>query len=310
MTELDPEIAAMMPPGEAPAMEDITPQAARAMHGAIGQALAALARPIGPVRDLTIGTPAGPLKLRHYRPEGAGGVLPLTVFLHGGGWVGGDLDTHEVLCRELAHGTGAAVMAVEYRLAPEHPFPAGYEDALAAVKYCLDHAAELEADPARIAVAGDSAGGNLTAAVVQAVRGRPGPQPMFQLLIYPVTDLRCSLPSYVERANAPGLTAAAAGWCISHYLRKAGDIFDLRASPMMATDLSGLPPTAIVTADLDPVRDDGEAYGRRLMEAGVPVQFRRYLGVPHGFLSLPPTIGRTRQGIDDTCRLLAQAFRG
>ena len=204
-------------------------------------------------------------------------------------------------------GRAVRVIAVDYCLAPEHKFPKPFEDCLAACEHVLDHASEFGVDPTRIAVGGDSAGGNLAAAVVQSLNQRKGNKPSFQLLIYPLTDCRMSSPAF-DVMQPPAFTATEAAWCADQYLSSFGDIRDIRASPGLAADLSGLPPTFLMTAEFDALRDDGEAYALALAKAGVPVQLRRYLGVPHGFLSMPPDLGVTASGIKDVCRALRGAF--
>ncbi len=291
--------AADAPP---PDIELMTAQQSRELHRA-------LARKIGPVRpmqtrDFTI--PAlHPVPARLYTPDIAG-PAPLFLFLHGGGWHGGDLDTHEVLCREVAHGASCAVVAVDYRLAPENKFPAAYDDAVAAAEYCLENARALGADPARIAIGGDSAGGNLTAAATIALRDRGGKTPMFQVLIYPATDFRMVTPAFLN-FEGPGLGPREMTWCRDNYLRDESDVADPRASPILA-DLKNLPPAFVITAECDVLRDDGEAYALALVKAGVPVTLRRYIGHPHAFLSLPLDVGATVAGIADLSAALRAAF--
>lgn len=268
-----------------------------------------LARKIGPgrpmrTRDFTIpGEPAVPARL--YTPD-VEGPLPLFLFVHGGGWIGGELDTHEVLCREIAHGARCAVVAIDYRLAPEHKFPAAFEDALTAARFCLDHARDLGGDATRVAIGGDSAGGNLTAALLVALRDQRAPLPMLQVLLYPATDFRMVTPAF-STFTGPGFGPKEFEWCADQYLVSNADKQDPRASPILA-DLRGLPPAYVITAECDALCDDGEAYALELAKAGVPVQLRRYLGHPHGFLSLPLEVGATASGIKDVCRALRQAF--
>lgn len=268
-----------------------------------------LARKIGPVRpmqtkDFTIPA-AHPVPARLYTPDHKG-TLPLFLFVHGGGWHGGDLDTHEVLCREIAHGAACKVVAIDYRLAPEHKFPAGLEDTLAASEYCLKHADELGADPSRVAIGGDSAGGNLTAAAMVALRDRGSPLPILQVLIYPATDFRMVTPIYAN-FSGPGAGPKDLQRGAEMYLNSEAEKLDPRASPILS-DLRGLPPAFVTTSEIDLLRDDGEAYILALIQAGVAVQARRYLGHPHGFLSLPLSVGRTVEGIADVCAALRQAF--
>ena len=273
---LSRQAAAVPPePGEPSA------QAARELHRRTA-ANRGPGRVIGQLRDFTVG--AVPCRL--YHPEGDG-PFPLLVFLHGGGWIGGDLDTHDALCRELVHGGRYAVVAADYRLAPEHKFPAALEDPIDVVETCPGHGAAPGADPSKVAVGGDSAGGNLAAAAVQHLRHRPGPRPMFQLLIYPATDLRLGRPVYGGAAVSPTLPVEAMAWCVGQYLATPDEALDPRASPVLAEDLRDLPPTFLVTAEHDVLRDDGEAYGLALIRAGNLVRPLRYHGAVHGFLSLP-----------------------
>lgn len=288
------------PPGTLPSVAE-----ARALH----RRLAAKARPgreVKSVRDFTVPGPRGEIQVRMYR-DCESGSPPALIYLHGGGWIGGDLDTHDVLCRELALGADCAVIAVDYCLAPEHKFPEPFEDCLAACTYVLDHASELGLDPERIAIGGDSAGGNLAAGVVQAICGASGPKPIFQLLIYPATDLRLSTPAF-DVMQPPALSAAEAAWCLDQYLTSFADVRDVRASPALASDLSGLPPALVITVEFDALRDDGESYALALARAGVPVQLRRYPRVTHGFLSMPPSFEITAAAIADVCRALRNAF--
>jgi acetyl esterase len=288
------------PPGAA-----VTAESARALHRALAAKLGP-ARPVKMVRNFAAPGPMGEIACRLYCDMDVT-AFPVLIYLHGGGWVGGDLDTHDVLCRELAHGAECGVIAVDYCLAPENKFPKPFEDCLAACAYVLDNATGLGADPLRIAIGGDSAGGNLAAAVVQSLGQRNGNKPCFQLLIYPLTDFRMATPAYRE-VQPPGLTAAEANWCADQYLSSVADVHDVRASPALAADLSGLPPAFVMTTEFDALRDDGEAYAFALVKAGVPVQLRRYLGVPHSFLSMPLDLSVTADGIRDVCQVLRAAF--
>jgi acetyl esterase len=246
-------------------------------------------RPRVPVaaEDRTVAGAAGPLAARLYVPAEAGAALgPLLVFFHGGGWVEGSPATHEASCLLLAHLAGVRVISVDYRLAPEHPFPAAADDALAAYVDVASRAAELRADPARLAVGGDSAGGNLAAVTAQALRAETAvPAPAFQLLIYPGLDMSRKHPSRLAFGEGFLLTEEGMTWYEDQYVPDHGRRADPRVSPLLAPDLSGLPPAHIATALADPLRDEGEAYARRLREAGVPVALQRHPQV-HGFFSL------------------------
>ncbi len=246
------------------------------------------------ITDLTIPGPAGPIPARRYDAPGATGVQPALVFFHGGGFVFGDLDTHDELCRTLCVHADVTVIAVDYRLAPEAPFPAAVDDGLAAFRWVHDNAATLEVDPERLAVGGDSAGGNLAAVVAQqcAVDGTPGPA--FQLLIYPATDRETPTRSSKLFAKGFFLVEEDMLWFSDSYAATPGDV---RASPLKAADLSNLPPAYITTAGFDPLRDEGEAYAARLADAGVPVALRRHDGLIHGFASMTAVSRTSRDAV-------------
>jgi acetyl esterase len=260
---------------------------------------------VAEVRDLTVSTPDGPIPARAYIPYGET-PLPVVVFFHGGGWVIGSIETHDAPCRELANRSGAIVVSVEYRLAPEHPFPAAPEDCYAATSWVAEHASEFGGDPSRLAVAGDSAGGNLSAVVALMAVERGGPPLRFQLLIYPATDFRMGYASIDENGNGGYfVTKADMHWFFGHY---GADPTDWRASPLLAPDHSGLPPALVLTAEYDPLRDEGEAYARKLEEAGVPVTLRRYDGQIHGFLGMTAAVDRAREAVDQAAADLRQAL--
>ena len=250
--------------------------------------------PVYAVEDRTIPGPAGEIPVRVYRPSAATG-LPVLVYLHGGGWVICDLETHDPTCRAISNGADCVVVSVDYRLAPEHKFPAAADDAYAATAWVAQHAQELGADASRVAIGGDSAGGNLTAAVALMARERAGPPLAFQVLIYPVLDLASESASRKENGEGYFLTTAGMTWYEEQYLRDDADRKNVLASPLLAGDLAGLPPALVVTAEYDPLRDEGEAYGRRLTEAGVPATVSRYEGMFHGFLAFAGALdGATR----------------
>ena len=233
-------------------------------------------------------TLAGTIPARSYA-AGAGGPRPIIVWYHGGGFVIGDLETADRTCRKLATHTGALVISVDYALAPEKPFPAGPEDCFNALRWVVDNAASLGGDPSRVAVAGDSAGGNMAA--VTALRARDeGIALRFQLLVYPVTDCTMTSASYAENAEGYLLTADSMGWFIDHYLPGGADPKDPRVSPLFADDLRGLAPALVITAEFDPLRDEGEAYAERLKEAGNDVELKRFDGQIHGFFGMGSVI--------------------
>jgi acetyl esterase len=231
------------------------------------------------IRDVQAGT----IPCRLYRPS-AKTDLGLLVFFHGGGWVIGDLNSHDGVCRSIANKSGHAVLSVDYRLAPEHKFPAAFDDCASAAKWAFDNAATLGIDNTRMAVGGDSAGGNLAAAVALAEV-----VPLkFQMLIYPAVDMSMESPSISENANAPILTKAVMAWFVAHYMSSDADRVNINASPMLASDdlLKRMPPAIVITAQYDPLRDEGEAYGRRLVENGVSTTITRYNGAFHGFFNM------------------------
>ena len=283
--------------------EAMTPQEARRQM-ALGNCFAERPWEVFAWEDREIPGPQSPVRVRLYRPAPAA-VLPVVVFFHGGGWVMGSIETHDGYCRQLACKSGWAVASVDYRLAPEHKFPAGLEDAFAATRWVADHAAEIGVDQRRIAVAGDSAGGNLAAAVALLARDRGGPPLAFQLLMYPVLDHRFDTPSYMENASGYHLTRAAMIWSWQHYLNRPRDGDLPYASPLRGGNLSGLPAALVMTAEYDPLRDEGEAYARRLRAAGVPVTLKRYDGLIHGFARRTNVLDRARDALQDVADALA-----
>jgi acetyl esterase len=239
--------------------------------------------PVASVTEQRLRGPAGELGGRLYVPFGASTPGPLLVYLHGGGWVLCDLDTHDQTCRFIAREAGLRVLAVDYRLAPEYPFPAPLDDAVTAVRSAIAEAGRLGADPARVAIGGDSAGGNLAAAAARLLSKDEGTAPAFQLLLYPVTDLSHKRRSYQLFHEGFFLTERQMDWYRGHYLPTADAAFDPRASPVLADDLEGLPPAHVAVAGFDVLRDEGEEYATRLREAGVPVTVHRHAGLVHGF---------------------------
>jgi len=230
------------------------------------------------------------------------------VYLHGGGWVLCSIETHDPTCRELANGAGCVVVSVGYRLAPEHRFPAPAEDCYAALEWVARNTASLGGDPARIALGGDSAGGNLTAAVTLMARDRGGPRLVHQLLVYPVLDHAFDTDSYRENADGLLLTRDMMRSFWASYLAREEDGRHPYASPLRASDLAGLPPAHVITAEYDPLRDEGEAYARRLAAAGVPCVQRRYDGMIHGFFGFTQMVDRARDAVADAARELRRGF--
>ena len=265
--------------------------------------------PVARVENRRIPGPAGELPVRVYTPEGKG-PFPVLVFFHGGGWVLCGLDSHDGPCRALANAVPCLVVSVDYRLAPEHKFPAGADDAYAATRWVAEHAAELGGDAKHIAVGGDSAGGNLAAVVALMARDRGGPRLAHQLLVYPATDAGLDTASYVENGEGYFLTGEMMRWFWNHYLRSHADVENPYASPLRAPRVGGLPPALVITAEYDPLRDEGEAYAARLREAGVPVRTTRYAGMIHGFFGMGAVFPQARTAINEAAAALGAAFRG
>jgi acetyl esterase len=262
---------------------------------------------VASVTDRTIPGPAGEIPVRIYTPAGKP-PFPVLVYFHGGGWVIGSLESHDGTCRDLANGAGSIVVSVDYRLAPENRFPAAAEDAYAATKWVAENAASIGADAGRVAIGGDSAGGNLTAVVALMARDRGGPRLAFQLLVYPVTDVARDTRSYEENADGYFLTRKAMEWFWGHYLGRPTDGENAYASPLRAASLAGLPPALVITAEFDPLRDEGEAYARRLEEAGVHVRLKRYDGMIHGFFGMGRVLDQGKQAMAEATGHLRLCF--
>ena len=288
-----------------PPMSERTPEEARAGFVMLA-AVAGLAEEPVPTEDRTVPGPAGGIPVRIYRPR-ADAPLPVVVYFHGGGFVIGDIATHDTTCQRLAAGVPAVVVSVDYRLAPEHRFPAAVVDCDAATAWVAAHASELGGDPARLAVAGDSAGGNLSAVVARRARDAGGPPIAFQLLVYPVTDMRCTLPSHTENGTGYLLDTDAITWFMDNYFADA-DRLTPDASPLLVEDLSGLPPAFVLTAEFDPLRDEGEAYAERLRAAGVSVTTSRYDGMIHGFYGLDSVFDSAKKATAETVSALRDAL--
>jgi acetyl esterase len=263
--------------------------------------------PVRKVEDRTVPGPAGDIPIRVYWPEGEG-PFPVLVFFHGGGFVLCSLETHDGQCRALANRAGCVVVSVDYRLAPEHPFPAAPEDCYAVTEWVAAHAARLDADPARLAVAGDSAGGNLAAVVALMARDRSGPALRFQLLVYPVTNHDFETLSYRENAEGYFLTTNTMKWFWGHYLADVADGSNPYASPLRAEDLSGLPPGFCITAGYDPLRDEGEAYAERLRAAGVSCPTERFPGMFHGFFGMQALLDEADRAVTLAAGALRKAL--
>jgi acetyl esterase len=263
------------------------------------------------VRNLAAEGPTGRIPLRLYRPAGVPDAtrLPVYVYFHGGGWVIGDLESHDVLCRQLTAESGACVIAVDYRLAPEHKFPAAADDAWAATRWISAHAAELGVDAARLAVGGDSAGGNLAAVVALMARDAGGPAIALQVLLYPVTDVGSESPSYTDFAEGYMLTRESMRWFTAHYLSRKEDATDWRVSPLRAPSLAGLPPALVITAGFDPLSDEGAAYAVALRKAGVTVDYVSFGGMIHGFAGMGRVLDSALRAVALIGASLRQALR-
>ena len=271
-------------------IEAMTPEAARRQMEETSKSRKAEPMPVARVEDRTMPGPAGPIPLRLYWPEKSGRV-PAIAYYHGGGHVIGSLDTHDLIARNLCHLAEALVCSVDYRMGPEHKFPAAVEDSFAALEWLAANAAGLGADRARLGVHGDSAGGNLAAVMALMARDRGGPALRLQSLVYPVADYTLSAPSYATYAEGYGLlTRAAMQWFQRHYLRAPADADDWRASPIKAPSLKGVAPAIVVAAECDVLHDDGAQYAAALRAAGVPVEYREYAGMIHGFFGMVPII--------------------
>ena len=287
-------------------LDAMTPAQARAEMRRSARVFAGSPPPVAHVEDRVLPGPGGPVAARLYVPFADGKRRPLVVYYHGGGWVLGDLDTHDTVCRHLAREAQAGVLAIDYRLAPEHRFPAAVDDALAAFYWAAANAAALGFHPGRVAVAGDSAGGNLAAVVAQLAGRDGGPRPAAQLLAYPVTDLSTKHPSYRLFAEGFLLTERDMDWFRAHYVPDDATALDPRVSPLLAPDVRGLPPAVVLTCGFDVLRDEGEAYARRLEEAGVQVALRRSAGLIHGFCNAVSVSPLSRTATIDGVRLLKE----
>jgi acetyl esterase len=263
---------------------------------------------IARAEDRTVPGVTGDIPVRIYSAA-TDAALPVVVYLHGGGWVIGDIASYDAVCRKLAIASGLTVISVDYRRAPEHVFPCAAEDAYAATRYIAEHGAELGVDGSRLAVAGDSAGGNLAAVTAILSRDRGAPTIAFQLLVYPALDATMSFPSYKENGEGYLLTADDMAWFYEQYVGPDVDRKDAMLSPLYAPDLSGLPPALVITAEYDPLRDEGEAYADALQQAGVSARASRYDGLVHGFLPLDGIIPAAVPAMEEAAAALKNALR-
>ena len=305
---LDPQMQAIldaMPAAGDADLSQVSPEAMRPAFDSVGPP--GDPQPVAKVENRSVPGPAGEIPVRVYTPEGDG-PFPVLMFFHGGGFVLCSLDSHDALARALCNGVGAVVISVDYRLAPEAKFPAGPEDCYAATRWAAENSGEIGGDGSRLAVAGDSAGGNLSAVVSLMAQQRGGPAIAHQLLIYPVTSSATDSPSYRENGEGYFLTKQMMEWFWGHYLVDASAGKDPLASPLLAESLAGQPPATVITAEYDPLRDEGLAYAKRLEEAGVPTRVKNYEGVVHGFLSMFDSVDKGREALDLGCERLREAF--
>jgi acetyl esterase len=300
-SKLDPGVRALLESIAAlgqPPLETLTPAEGRAAAEEGIRVVGGTPEPVAKVENLSIPGPLGEIPVRIYTP-GEPAPRPALVYFHGGGWVVCGLDTHQVVCSAIARRSGAVVVAVDYRLAPEYKFPAAVLDSYAALEWTAANVARLGVDPGRISVGGDSAGGNLSAVVSLKSRDERGPAINRQILVYPVTDLSSfNTDSYAEFAGDHWLTRPQMEWFRNHYLSSADDATNPYASPLLAPDLAGVPPALIITAECDVLRDEGEAYAKRLIAAGVHVECKRYAGMIHPFFSLSGAVPQAFAAID------------
>jgi acetyl esterase len=289
-----------------PGFHTMPPEESRRLFRTM-RGLAGKPDPVDAVEDRI--TPSS-IPLRFYRPLDStpGASLPVLVFFHGGGWVLGDIETVDNLCRRLANASGCAVVSVDYRLAPETKYPGALDDCFGAFEFVAREAKSFGIDPARIAVGGDSAGGNLAAAVALRARGRDDLKIVFQLLIYPITDFHFDTPSYLENSEGYGLSREMMIWYWGQYLARPEDGLSPLASPLKAEDFSGLPSALVITAGFDVLRDEGLAYAQRLLEAGVAVESRHYPGMIHGFLQMADSFDQGKLAIEAAGRALRSAL--
>ena len=309
---VDPQIAGLLEflgASGAPPMHEGTPEQAREAFRAlaVGGRPAESVVPVDTVQQIAIPGPAGDIPARVYRP-GTDGELATVVLFHGGGWVIGDLDTHDNMARSICRDCDAVVVSVDYRLAPEARFPAAVDDALAATRWVGEHLADFGASR-KLAVAGDSAGGNLAAVVAQQVRDAGGPALTAQLLVYPATDVPGEYASRQENGEGYFLDVAAMEWFVAHYAPDHALHTDPRLSPLQAPSLTGLPPAVVVTAEYDPLRDEGAAYATALETAGVRVDHRQFDGMIHGFFDMGPHSAAAQKAVDETCAMFAALLR-
>jgi len=308
---LDPQAKAILDQlaaAEGPKLYDLPPTQAREMYNGMAQVFDAIDVPIGAVSDKLIPGPAADIPVRIYTPVAKGDALPVLVYFHGGGWVIGNIATHDKLARRLANEGNCVVVSVDYRLAPEDPFPAAVDDCYAALEWVEKNASEIGGDANRIAVGGDSAGGNLAAVMALKARNDKGPEIGFQLLIYPVTDARMDTKSYQDFAEGYLLEKRSMEWFFDQYAPEGLDRAQRYLSPLRAQTLKNLPPAYIITAGHDVLRDEGKAYADALKEAGGDVTYVNYEGMVHGFFNMQAVLDTAKTAIKDAAQALEKAF--
>ena len=308
LRELDPQLVDLLrelEDAESPQLQTLSPSGARDVYAKGVELLAGHGTHIARFVDTNVIANEVPLSVRIYYPEREhDSLLPLVVYFHGGGWSFGSIETHDNVCRTICSGASSIVASIEYRLAPEHKFPQAVNDAIAASKWARENAHAIGADPARIVLAGDSAGANLAAVAALAARDEDQHDIFCQLLIYPATDLSMSYPSHKLFGDGYRLTRPLMIWSSTNYLRDGRDIMDYRASPLFAEDHSRLPPAIIVTAGFDPLRDEGAAYASKLRDAGVEVEYRCFDSLIHGFINLTGAVDAAATALDEIALML------
>jgi acetyl esterase len=313
MGTLHPQLVALLERASKsplPPYYEVPPAVARRLYRDTRGALTPDPPAVESVQLLMAPGAAGPVPLRAYRPKGAGReeVLPALIYYHGGGWVIGDLDTHDVVCRTLCNAARCAVFSVEYRKAPESPFPAAVDDCFDALKFVAGKANELKVNARRLAVGGDSAGGNLATVMALMARDAGGPAIALQLLIYPGCDQRMGHPSITANGDGYLLTKKSMEYFRGHYLPNREDWTDWRASPLLAKSLKGLPPAYLFTAGFDPLRDEGREYAERMQKEGVQVEYRNYDDMVHGFITMGRVLDTANAALADCAKALKKAW--
>lgn len=313
MKDLDPQVEALLTAieeGEIPSLHSMSYEDARKFYTMSSQRVAGDGPSNVISTDRSITGEGITLPIRIYQPDNHKDEnMPCLIYYHGGGWCIGDLDSHDHICRWLSAGSHCVVIAADYRLAPEHKFPAAVEDALAVYNWVIEHSSELNIDGKRIAVGGDSAGGNLSAVLCLLLREQKVRAPCCQVLIYPATNMLMEHPSHATLGDGYRLTRSAIAWFLTGYLRDGNDMYDFRASPLFAENHSNLPPALILTAGFDPLVDEGEAYAQVLSEAGNAVEYFCYEGMIHGFIAMPGIIDMARTALDHVSDFLDRSFK-